>query len=272
MKKKIIFAALWSLFAVGVFVLMSFAQRQHGKLTCSHLDIEIKRTGTDMFVTEDDLRTLLRDNGHTVEGEPLSAIDVNKLEKLIATHPAIESVDVYASVTGVVDIKAVQRRPVVRIINARDESYYIDDKGKLMPWSEEYTAPVLVVNGMITDSYGNMYPYSIDAIKKDSLMKARTLLDDIYAIATCIDTDAFMRSQIVQVYVTTAGKFELTPRVGNHRIILGDANDVGEKLKKLHLFYTEGLNSTGNWNRYSVINLEYKNQVVCTKRTLTQTP
>lgn len=268
MKRKIILTAIWSVFAIGVFLLMGFAQRAHGKLACQKLNIEIKRSGNQLFVMDDDLRNLLKDHGYTVEGQPMSAVDVNKFEKLIATHPAIESVEVFSSVSGEVNIKAVQRRPVVRIINNKDETFYIDDKGKLMPWSEEYTAPVLLVNGFIYDTYGGMYNYSVEEMENDTLIGPVTQLDEIYHLAMLIDRDTFLTSQVVQLNVTLDKRFELTPRVGNHKIIFGNAEDADEKFKKLKTFYTEGLNSTGNWNRYSVINLEYKNQVVCTRRPL----
>ena len=39
-----------------------------------------------------------------------------------------------------------------------------------------------------------------------------------------------------------------------------------EKFEKLKMFYTEGLNKTDGWNKYSTINIKYKNQVVCTKK------
>src|SRR5204863_3006814 len=44
-------------------------------------------------------------------------------------------------------------------------------------------------------------------------------------------------------------------------IVFGDANEAEEKLKKLKLFYKEIMIKAG-WNNYSVINLQYKNQVV----------
>jgi cell division protein FtsQ len=52
--------------------------------------------------------------------------------------------------------------------------------------------------------------------------------------------------------------------VGNHRILLGQIEYYRENLEKLKLFYEKGLNQMG-WNQYSIINLKYKNQVVCTK-------
>jgi cell division protein FtsQ len=58
---------------------------------------------------------------------------------------------------------------------------------------------------------------------------------------------------------------ELTPTVGSQQIILGKIENYKENLEKLRLFYEKGLSKVG-WNNYSVINLKYKNQVVCTKK------
>ncbi|MDR1090381.1 MAG: hypothetical protein LBL79_04825 [Prevotella sp.] len=57
----------------------------------------------------------------------------------------------------------------------------------------------------------------------------------------------------------------LIPRVGDHRIILGDLDGYKERLNKLMTFYRNGLNETG-WNKYSVINLKFDKRVVCIKR------
>jgi cell division protein FtsQ len=58
---------------------------------------------------------------------------------------------------------------------------------------------------------------------------------------------------------------ELIPRLGQHRILLGDTTDLRDKLDRMRTFYLQGLNNTG-WDKYELINLKYKNQVVCTKR------
>ncbi|MEP7169164.1 MAG: cell division protein FtsQ, partial [Bacteroidota bacterium] len=79
-----------------------------------------------------------------------------------------------------------------------------------------------------------------------------------------IANDAFWNAQVEQIYVTEQSEIELIPRVGNHRIILGDASQLDEKFNKLMIFYKQGLNNTG-WNNYNTINLKFTNQVVCTK-------
>ena len=53
--------------------------------------------------------------------------------------------------------------------------------------------------------------------------------------------------------------------MGNHRIMLGTLNEFEEKLANLKLFYEQAIPKVG-WEKYSMINLKYKNQIVCTKK------
>jgi cell division protein FtsQ len=55
------------------------------------------------------------------------------------------------------------------------------------------------------------------------------------------------------------------PRAGDFKVKLGSLNEYEEKLDRLKLFIDKGLNVVG-WNRYSEVNLEYNNQIVCTLR------
>ena len=51
----------------------------------------------------------------------------------------------------------------------------------------------------------------------------------------------------------------------NHRIVLGSFADFEEKLDNLRLFYEKAIPKVG-WEKYSIISLKYKDQIVCTKR------
>jgi cell division protein FtsQ len=135
-----------------------------------------------------------------------------------------------------------------------------------MPLAEHYTARVPVVNGYITESYSQFYNFSIPQIEKDSSLRAATVLDDIYEVADFIRNDSLLNSLVAQIYINSDREIELYPVVGDQKIIFGTSEDIGEKFEKLQIFYKEGLNSINDWNKYSVINLKYKDQVVCTKK------
>ena len=48
-------------------------------------------------------------------------------------------------------------------------------------------------------------------------------------------------------------------------VYLGKLENFENKLARLKEFYQKGLNQVG-WNKYSRINLEFSNQIICTKR------
>jgi cell division protein FtsQ len=264
--KRILTIGLWVVSFAILATLLGFASRAHDERTCGKLIVAIKRTGTAIFITEDDVRELLESHGKMPEGKQLAEIDVAALEVLLLSHPAIERAEVFITIGGNVNVSLGQRRPLARIIAASGESYYFDERGTLMPCPEKYTAPVIVVNGFLTESYGAMYRSELDKIDPDTALKTATLLDDVWQIVKRIDADTFLRSQLVQVFITSEKKFTLVPRIGDHSIILGDASNLDAKLEKLVIFYKEGLNRTGRWATYDIIDLQYKNQIVCTKK------
>jgi cell division protein FtsQ len=70
---------------------------------------------------------------------------------------------------------------------------------------------------------------------------------------------------VEQVDITPQRMFEMFPKIGNQLIVFGDATDVDTKLQKLKLFYKEIMVKAG-WNNYSVINVQYKNQVIAKRK------
>ena len=84
-------------------------------------------------------------------------------------------------------------------------------------------------------------------------------------LARVLYADEFWNRQVEQIYVEDANNVILYPRMGNHKIVLGNTDQVGDKLARMLLFYKKGLPQAG-WNRYESINLAYEGQIVCKKR------
>jgi cell division protein FtsQ len=80
-----------------------------------------------------------------------------------------------------------------------------------------------------------------------------------------INENTFWSSQIDQIYVGVNGELSMIPRVGDQVIIFGTPEDFEVKFRNLKALYTEGFKS-GGWNRYSMINAKFLNQIVCTKK------
>ena len=81
-----------------------------------------------------------------------------------------------------------------------------------------------------------------------------------------IEEDDFWRSEIVQIDVTktVSGEMELSfvPRSSNCSIVFGSMDDSEVKFEKLMNFYERGFNRMG-WSRYKVIDVKYRDLVVC---------
>jgi cell division protein FtsQ len=264
--KKIAIQSLLVICAIGLLLSLGFVNKEQDELRCKSLEINVDQNGDLYFLDRTDIEKLIKNRGDSINGEPKAALNVTELERALNSHADIANAEVSVSIDGKVKVQVKQRNPVVRIINETGDSYYMDDVGKLMPLSDKYTAKVLIANGKIPESYGRHYKRTMEDIAKDSAVKARSMLDEVFAMATYIEANPFWRAQIQQIYINEDQDMELIPMVGNQKIIFGDTAAMDEKFKKLLTFYAEGLNTTGWWNKYSTINLKFKNQIVCTKK------
>lgn len=264
--KKILNVALWVLGSSALVFTLGFVSDREAFVKGKTPQIIINQDDDNSFVDEDDILKFLKDRNDTLVNQPLHEINVYELERALNAHPSIASSEVAVNVNGDVIINITQRKPIVRVINAMGESFYIDNKATLMPLADHYTARVLVVNGVIPEHYAQFYNLSIPQIEKDSALCSASVLDDIYELAKYMTSDTLISGLITQAYVNEQREIELYPAVGNQKIIFGKAEDISGKFEKLKIFYTEGMNSSNSWEKYSVINLKYKNQVVCTKK------
>ena len=265
-KKKILTLVLWIIGLSGLVASLAFATKKEKNVISENLSVVITNTNDNLFIDEEDITSFFKERKDSILHSSVKNIDVTRLERALNAHPAIENSEVSVDVNGDVDVSVTQRTPVVRIINADGESYYIDSQSKLMPLNENYTARVLVASGYIFEPFAQRYTTSVNDIAKHALYSKVSVLDDVYAITLYINKDSLLTSLIQQINITKDKEIELFPSIGNHKIIFGDAQNIEEKFNKLKLFYIEGMNKTDGWNKYSTININYKNQVVCTKK------
>ncbi|MCC7301397.1 MAG: hypothetical protein IT233_02035 [Bacteroidia bacterium] len=259
--RRIIYAVCWSLLGAGILVLLGFASAEEERLLCSEVEINILRNGENYLVEEDAIRELIRSNGDALEGMPLGSISVPRLEMLVNTNPWVESAEVYMSINGKLRIDIIQKDPLARVMNKNGETFYLDRNGHMMNWSPGFTPRVILVNGEISECFNSHFNFAFADGGKDL---ETTILDEVYHLVRYLDSDSLWAAQFEQIYVNAQMEFELIPRAGDHRIMMGDTSEMKQKLDKLRIFYTEGLNHTG-WNQYDTIQLKFKNQIVCSK-------
>ncbi len=263
--QNILLISVWVIVAAGVLTLMSFVGVESSKILCKGVIVNIVDENEIGFVDRTDIIQLVKAK-QSIIGHHMSDININVLEKTINANPYILKAEVYSSIDGWLHTDVVQRNPLLRIINNKDESFYIDTEGKYMPLSEKFTEPVIVANGFIFDTYIQKQVHDSDYYrpKNDSAFSIR-MIDQLFYLAKYIDKDTTWDAMFEQIYVNADQEIELIPRLGNQVVLLGDVKNMDEKLEKLKVFYQKGLNATG-WDQYDLINIKFKGQVVCRKR------
>jgi len=248
----------WLLCLSGITVLMSFIASKKQVQACTEVRIYIP--GANNFIEREEVDAILRQHEGNLEGRRLKNINIDAIEKALQANPYIAYANVFADMDGEMHIEIKQRQPVVRIINAGGQDFYIDREGLKMPVSPNFTADVLVASGHIMEGFGG---------RVDTLHSA--MLSDLYKTAVFIKRDSLWDAQIEQVYVNEKNDMELIPRVGNQRIILGNADSLEIKMDNLLAFYKQAMPQVG-WDAYKTINVKYTNQVVCEKNNVTAKP
>ena len=241
-KKILIITVTTLLLAYLVFAIVSLNPKAEKEMVCSGVRVEVMDKLENQYIGEKEVMSMLDKAKINPEGANFSAINMEAIENTLKENRLIKRAECYKTVNGEVRIKVFQRTPVLRVI-ANKGNYYIDNEGEIMPVPNNFSAYVPIATGFIEEEFA----------KKQ-----------LYEFTLFLQKDKFWNAQIEQIYVSPKLDIELTPRVGNHQIILGKIEDYPENLAKLKLFYEKGLNKVG-WNKYSKINLKYKNQVVCTK-------
>jgi len=172
----------------------------------------------------------------------MKRIKTKSIEDAIEKHPMVRKAECFKTPVGEITVSIEQRIPVLRVVGY--ENYYVDDQRKPMPVSQNFAAYVPVISGRVTQK-----------------MATGVLFD----FADYINKDPFWSNQIMQININDKLKVELVPRVGDHMVMMGDLSRYKQKLEKLKMLYLYGLNEIG-WNQYKTIDLQFRDQVVCTKK------
>ncbi len=227
---------------------------------CGGIIIDIKDSSDYHFVTRKHLLDLAYGNSSRILGQPVKNVNLLDIENRINVLRELKVAEVYRTIDGNVHIYADQREPLMRIMPDNGGDFFLDEDGVIVRRRNLYTPRLHIVGGNINISEAMLNGVSVlDTSIKHSILK------DIYHLVNYINDDDFWSAQIDQVYVDDDNKIDLITRTGNQTVHLGTVENFKGKLRNLEAFYDKVLPEVG-WNKYSVINLEYKDQIVCKKR------
>lgn len=232
-----------TLLAVYLILAAIFFEQDRHQSVCREVQVVVADSLEKHFVSEGDLAVWLKRAGLNPVGKPLREINTERIEQELLKNEMIAGVEVYKTPSGLIKLVVEQKMPILRVMSVRG-NYYVDNKGSVMPLSRHYVAHVPIANGYV---------------------EKELAVTDLCKFALFLQENDFWNDLIVQIVVDENYDVILIPRVGNCRILLGTLSDFEEKLDKLMLFYKQVVPKMG-WDKYSMINLKFKNQIVCTKK------
>ncbi len=245
----------WLVGVIAVLLLIFFAASRRTKATVSSMQVFITHLpdGTDL-IKEQDVKIIIKKSfDFDVNEAAIGAIDVARVEQVLELDPFVQNAEVFITANNTLSIKIQQREPILRILDDNGMNYYLDKNGIKMPPSKYSSARVPIATGAIA-------PYVVNF-----RTKKQYLLKDVFDLVLRLNQDEWLAANVQQIHVNAVGEFTLIPLIGDQKIMLGNLQDLEDKLSRLKVFYDQAMPYEG-WRKYATINLKYKGQIVCKKK------
>lgn len=245
---------------IAIYLLLafvSFDKKGDPKALCSKVNIDITDNAAGGFLDAKVIKERLQKTGFYPIGRQLKDVDTRGIEEMLRRSPFVKTAECYKTEGGYVYISVTQRMPVIRIKADNGDDYYVDDHDCIMPRSS-YTSDLIIATGYINRWY---------AINYISPLGKAIMQNDVW------------KNLIEQINITPNLGVELVPRIGDHIVYIGQLPEITEKSKhdkdiaqfvdkkmtRLEKFYKYGLSQVG-WNKYSYVNIEFDNQIICKRK------
>jgi cell division protein FtsQ len=221
-----------------------------GEVVCNEIEVKIVNGDEVHFINQQDVLDYINNNGQSlVINQRIKDIDKSEIEVRIEKNSYVANAEVFTNFEGKIKVKVEQKNPIYRVFNNNGVSYYVDQFGGNIPISSKFTPRLIVVTGYLPEN---------------SSEEAKSKTQEIINLVNFIEEDEFWDAMIGQFYLAKNGDFILYPKISEHKVILGSADNLEEKFKYLNIFYKEAIKKV-DWTKYNTINLKYKGQIICTK-------
>ncbi|MBE0637740.1 MAG: hypothetical protein IH598_04410 [Bacteroidales bacterium] len=259
--KKILIITVWIVIFAGIMVIFGFAVAEQKKVTCTGAVIILEDNNQQEFINEQDILKIIQQLYNPLEGRYLDSINTGKIAETLNNNPYIREAEVIKSLTGQIKVELSRSEALVRVVNQKGDNFYLGTEGEVMPISKTFIPKILVANGYIPDipDPGAKLRYK----GLNNPIQAKSILPQIQYLAGKLAAHSVFRHSIEQIFVNQLEEIELVPSTGDHIILIGNVSDLDHKLENLLAYYQAGMPKLDTTEHYNVIDLKYKDQVVC---------
>lgn len=239
---------VWTVLGVSTLCLLVAAVYKKNNKACTGIEVAMINNENNFFVEEKEVVALLKSQG-AVEGQEIEHIHLNQLERKLEKDKWIANAELFFDNRQVLQVRIEEKEPIARIFTSGGSSFYIDSTCRRLPLSDKMSARVPMFTSFPSD--------------RENLSKPDSeLMASVKDLAMFIRSDDFWKAQVAQVDITPNG-FEMIPTVGNHIVVLGNAEDYQRKFDRLFSFYKQVWTKVG-FEKYDRLDVQYEGQVVAT--------
>ena len=215
-------------------VLFFLSQKRNSKNGMLNLKIDFKdkkgkflnpQIVNKLLIQRKDTKFLLRED----------MVDLKIFEDLLTSNPMIATANIFRTPQGILNVKLEERKPIVRIINDREE-FYLDSFGIKVPLSSNYTPRVPIFYGQL----GNKR------------------IDLVNFVKLC-NTDSFTKGEIID-FKNFKNSYIISLRSFPFKVIWGNSSKHTEKVKKLKYLYSYLQDK--DFLKIEKVNLTFDKQIV----------
>ena len=217
--KKILINTFWILAGVGTIVLLGAAMQKKNQKQCTDIKIEITGVERHMFIDEKDVQEILNASGK-VTGSAISSLNLREMETVVERNPWVKNAEMFLDNNQILQVRIEERQPVARVFTLEGNSFYVDSAALRLPLSEKLSARVPIFTG---------FPSGKDKLARPD----SALLKNIVKMGSYIITDSFWMAQVAQIDITPQAGFEMVPVMGDHVVVIGNAEDLDKKFNRL---------------------------------------
>ncbi|WP_298248075.1 cell division protein FtsQ/DivIB [uncultured Christiangramia sp.] len=219
--------------------LYGFAEHRHKNRKLTNIKVSFTET-ENLYVTEEVVNKLLIQSNDSISSIDKETLDLNRVEAMLNDHDMIENAEVFLTLDGKLKATVSQRKPIGRV--AGNSSFYLDRNGEIMPLSEYYSARVPLMFGFDGSTVA-----------------------EVYGVVSYIQNDDFLRKHITGITRLNAEAYALELRENDFQVYFGDTTKIDLKFNNFKAFYKKAKKDK-KLNTYKKVNLQFGDQVVCTKK------
>ena len=239
--KKFLKILVWVLTIAAIACLWFFTHKEHVEHPLKGIELTIHRENENGFIDKDVEYQKIMNICDTARNKDITKIPLDSVRNYIKSIPWAVYTEANITFDEILEVNIVECQPIMRIYDKNGRSVYLDADGNVYPTKSGYSEHFLIGSGNIT---------------KDDLPK-------VFKVMKSVLNNSYSNCCVKQVYFD--GKnFELVMNNVDMKVVLGDDQDVDEKLMNMKYFF-EQMQGSPELKNYCKINFNFENQVVCTR-------